>query len=309
MYTNKLAEELHKPAIKKFKRRSVIVNNVNDIWGSDLVDMREWAEENHGYNYLLTIIDILSKYAYAIPLKNKTGINIVDSFKKIITNKNKPNKLWVDQGSEFYNKDFKKYLKDNNIDMYSSFGDHKSAVIERFNRTLKTKMWKYFTAKNTRKYIDVIDDLIKDYNNTVHKTIKMKPIDAIKDHNFSNLIINYTSKTNKPIDEKPKFKVGDYVRISRIKQTFEKGYIPNFSREIFIIKKKLDTYPVTYKLTEYDGKTDIDGSFYEQELLKTDLVDVFEVEKVLQKRKYKGKKQEYVKWLGWPEKYNSWIDV
>ena len=136
---------------------------------------------NKGIQYLLCAIDLFSKYAWVVLLKNKKGISIVNAFQKIISEGRKPNKIWVDQGSEFYNNSFKDFLKINNIEMYSTYNEGKSVVAERFIRTLKNKIFKHMTAVSKNVYFDVIDDIVNKYNNTVHRTIKMKPIDVTSD--------------------------------------------------------------------------------------------------------------------------------
>ena len=142
---------MHKPVKRNFARRHVLVNEIDDVWGADLVEMQEWKTSNKGYRYMLTVIDCFSKFAWSIPLKDKTGLTVLDAFKKIIKESDRqPNFIWVDQGKEFYNKNMDEWLKQNNVLRYSTHGEHKSAVIERFNRTLKENMWKRFTAENTR---------------------------------------------------------------------------------------------------------------------------------------------------------------
>ena len=285
---DQLAKELHKPVIRKFQRRRVIVKSLDEIWGIDLVDMQEWAKLNDGYKYILTIIDCFSRYAWAIPLKDKSASSVTEAFTKLFKHGRIPTKLWNDEGSEFYNSSLSKLLSKHNITMYSTYGDHKSAVVERFNRTLKEKMWQQFTAKNTRKWIDMLPELIRSYNDTKHRTIKMTPNDASKKKNGDEVLINNENQT--PIKKvKAKLSIGDFVRIARIKGVFEKGYIANWSQEIFKVVKVLDTAPVTYKIEEYDG-TPIDGSFYEQELQKTKNEGTYLVESVLETKTVKGKK-------------------
>ena len=306
--TNDISNELHHRVVRNFERRKVIVYHVDDIWGADLVDMQEWKSDNNNNSYILTVIDVMSKYGWAEPIKNKQASTVLNAFEKIIKeSKRKPYKLWVDQGTEFYNKNFEKYLTDNDISMYSTYGEHKSVVVERFNRTIKDIMWKYFTAKNTRKYIDDLPSILDIYNNNVHSKIKMTPIEASKPENFKSLIKIFSTDKKQKI-KKPNLRIGDFVRISRIKGKFEKGYLPNYSREIFKISEVINSNPITYKIIEYDN-TPIEGSFYEQELLKTKQKDIFEVEKILKKKKVKGKETYFVKYLGWPDKYNSWIDA
>jgi len=304
--TNKLAEELHKPVNNKFQKRKVIAYAINDIWGADLVDMSEWKDANDGYTFLLTVIDVFSKYAFAIPLKNKSAESVVSAFEKIHKNYGSlPKKLWTDSGSEFYNSKLKVFMKKNSIEIYSTFGDHKSAVVERFNRTLKDLMWKYFTANNTRKYIDILDTLIKNYNNKKHSTIKMSPNEALKNE---DKVYKTYFKNDEIIDPLiPKFNVDDYVRISRIKGIFEKGYLPNWTRAVYQVVKVLNTDPITYTLKEEDD-TVLQGAFYENEMQLTSKPEFFEIEKVLKTRVVKGKKEYFVKFLGYDDKYNSWVD-
>ena len=178
-WNEELANELHAPVKRKFQRRSVISYGVDDVWSCDLVEMQEWSKQNKGYRYMLNVVDVFSKYAWSVPLLDKKGKTVLEAFKQIVkTSGRKPDHIWVDEGKEFYNKDMNEWIKDNDINRYSTHGEHKSAVVERFNRTLKTIMWKRFTAENTRNWIDMLDKLIFKYNNTKHSTIKMTPTDA-----------------------------------------------------------------------------------------------------------------------------------
>ena len=175
---------------------------------------------NKWFRFLLCAIDIFSKYAWVVPLKDKKGITIVDAFQKILKESNRrPNKIWVDKGNEFYNNSFKKWLKDNDIEIYSIHNEAKSVVAERFIRTLKTKTYKYMTLVLKNVYIDKLDDIVGEYNNTYHRTINMKLID-VKDNTY----IDFKEEVNK---KDPKFRVGDHVRIAKYKNIFAKGYTPN----------------------------------------------------------------------------------
>ena len=201
----------------------------------------------------------------------------------------------VDKGSEFYNAYFKKWLRDNDVVMYSTNNEGKSVVAERFIRTLKSKIFKYMTSISKNVYIDKLDDIVNDtYHNTYHTAIKMKPID-VKD----NAYINTDKKTN---NKDPKFKVGDRVRISKYKNIFAKGYTPNWSEEVFVIKKVKNTVPWTYVINDLNGE-EIMETFSEIELQKTNQEE-FRIEKVI---KRKGDKM-YVKWKGYDNSFNSWID-
>ena len=179
-----LAEQLHKPIIKNFKKRRVYNSFKDNIWGADLADMQLISKFNKGFRFLLCVIDIFSKYAWVVPLKDKKGASIVNAFQKILKESDrKPNKIWVDKGSEFYNSSFKKWLKDNDIEMYSTHNEGKSVVAERFIRTLKNKIYKHMTAVSKNVYIDKLDDIVNEYNSKYHRKIKMKPIE-VKDKTY-----------------------------------------------------------------------------------------------------------------------------
>ena len=160
-----LANEHHKPFIRKFNKRKVYLQFKDNIWGVDLAGMQSLSRKNEGIKYLLCAVDLCSKYAFVIPLKDKKGISIVNAFNIIIKQSNrKPNKIWVDQG-EFYNV-FKKWPSDNDINMYSTYNEGKSVVAERFIRTLKNKLYKHMTATGKNVYYDVLDDVVNKYSNT-----------------------------------------------------------------------------------------------------------------------------------------------
>ena len=291
-----LAEELHKPVKRKFKKRRVMVNGIDKIWAADLADMKAFEDYNDGYTFLLLVIDIFSKYGWIVPLKNKKGKTVAEALKNIFEER-KPEKLWTDKGTEFYNKDVKKL-----IEIYSTENKEKSSVVERWIRTMKEKMWKYFTDNNTHTYMDVLPELVEDYNNTVHSSIKMTPIEASKKKNELTVWYNLYPDRYKIYDLTPKFSVGDKVRITKEKNVFEKGYTTRWKEEIFKIKEIQNTNPVTYKLADLKDK-EIKGTFYEPELQKTKQ-QVFRIEKVLEK----GKNKSWVKWKGYSDKFNSWVD-
>lgn len=297
---------LHKPARKRFKRNRVMVGGIDQIWEMDLVDLQSIKKYNNNFKYILTAIDCFSKFAWAQPLKDKTGNSIVEAVKEIFKSGRKPLKLHTDQGKEFTNRLFQKFLKDNNISFFTTFNAQtKGSIIERYNRTLKTKMWKYFTWKNTLKYVDVLPKLLQSYNNSFHRSIKTKPVLVSKANESKVWHTLYDEKPSKVVF---KFKVGEQVRISKAKRTFEKGYLPSWTTEIFTISERLPRNPPVYKLKEFDGE-ELEGTFYEKELVRVvkKADDLYKIEKILGKRK-RGKHVEYlVKWVGYPEKYNSYV--
>ena len=230
-----LAEELHKPIRRKFKRRRVLVGGIDRIWAADLVDMQAFTKFNRGVKYLLAVIDVFSKYRWLIPLKDKTGKSVASALKTIFEER-KPEKMWVDKGKEFYNKDVQDL-----IELYSTQNEEKSSIVERCIRTMKEKMYKYFTANSTNVYIDVLPDLVKEYNNTRHSSIKMTSVKASKKENELMVWRNLYPDRLEIRDINPKFSVGDKVRISKKKKTFEKGYTTRWTEEIFTMLST--TYP------------------------------------------------------------------
>ena len=219
-----------------------------------------------------------------IPIKYKKGVSIVSAFQKIISKGRKPNKIWVDQ-------DFSKI---NNAEMYPTYNEGKSVVAERFIRTLKNKIFKHMTAISKSVCFDVLDDVVNKYNNTVHTIVKVKPIDVTDDS-----YAEYHEDFNKKDPKDPKFKVGDHVRISKYENTFDKGYTPNWSEEVFVVPKIKNTVPWTYAVSDLNGEENT-GSFYGKELQKTSQ-GKFRIEKVL---KRKGDNL-YVKWKGYDNSFDS----
>ena len=230
--------------------------------------MQAFSRQNGGFKYLLTVIDIFSKYAWCIPLKNKTGTSVVVAFTKILNESGrKPDFLWVDRGGEFYNRVVDGWLKKLNIHRYSTYNEGKAVVIERFNRTLRAAMWKYFTANNTHKYNNILGSLLQTYNTTKHSSILMSPLEGSKKSNEPIVFAALTRHAD-PISKKPKYKIGEKVRISKYKKLFEKGYTTNWTREVFEIHDVHHTNPITYRISDSNGEI-IEGTFYESELQKT----------------------------------------
>jgi len=259
--------------------------------------MSSLSKFNKGTKFLLSVIDIFSKYGWLIPLKNKKGESVAEAL-KLIFKERKCKKMWVDKGKEFYNKNVRSI-----VEIYSTENEEKSSVVERWNRTMRDNMFKYFSANSTHVYIDILPQLVDRYNNTIHSSIKMTPVEASKKINENIVWTNlYPTSQDIKAPKEPMYSVGDKVRIMKKKKFFEKGYTPRWTEEIFTIVQVLYTNPTTYKIADLNDEG-IDGSFYEGELQKTNQ-DVFRVEKIIRR---KGKKS-YVKWLGYSDDYNSWVD-
>ena len=302
---NQYTYTLHRPIRRKYARSKYFVSGVDKLWQVDPADMTMISDVNNGYNYILACIDVFSKYAWAVPVRRKTGIDVTDAFKKILASGRKPEKLQSDMGKEFLNRDFQKLLKDSNIHIYTCNNpDIKCSIVERFNRTIKTKLWKYFSKTRAYKYIDVLKDFVAGYNDSWHRSIKMTPVEASRKENEQTVYKNLYG--NLILKGKANLRAGDVVRISKAKGLFQKGYLPNWSEEIFNIKKAVQSHPPKYLLQDL-LREPVKGSFYEQELQVVTKPDSYWIEKVIKTRTRKGNKEYFVKWLGYPEKFNSWV--
>ncbi len=221
---------LHKPIQRNFKRNRVIVGGIDQQWQIDLADMQSLRKFNDGYRYLLVCIDVFSKYAWMIPLKYKSGPSLVEAFKVILSSGRKPEKIMTDQGTEFLNRHFRALMKEEDIELYNTYNETKASIVERLIRTLKTKMWRYFTAKKTLRYVDMLQDLLYSYNHSVHRSIKTEPVSVTLENENKVWHTLYSDHTEEKTP-KYKFKIGDQVRNSKIKRKFEKGFYRIFLRK------------------------------------------------------------------------------
>ena len=308
--SGELTYTLHRPIRKNFKREKILVNHPNEQFQADLVDMQEFSKQNNGFKYILTIIDCFSRYAFAVPVKNKTGMEIRNALSNVFAVR-KASILQTDRGKEFLNKNVQDFLRDNEIEFFTTHNTtYKCAIVERFNRTLKAKMYKYFTAKGTRKYIDVLDDLLIGYNKSYHRTIKARPIDVNED-NYKRIFYNiYGVSTERDYllsqKSKPKLIVGDKVRKKYELKPMDKSFYPNWSDVIYDVSKTIKgKYKPMYGLTTFDG-IKLPYKVYPEEVQKVK-DNLYRIEKIIQRKTLKGKKGFIVKWLGYSSEHNSWV--
>ena len=295
-WSQQLADELHKPITRNFQKRSVVSNGIDDIWAADLAEMQKCSRWNKGIKYLLMVIDVFSKYGWIRGLKDKKTETVSKAFDDIFKSKRKPQMLWTDKGSEFISKHFKDFLKRKGIKLYHTENEEKSSVVERWNKTMKNRMWKMFTVNNNTIYWDKIDKLVDDYNNSRHSSIKMTPVEASKKKNESKVWSNLYGESIYLKPGKSKFAIGDRVRIPKYKRkVFDKGYTPNWTEEIFVIDKVLPTKPVTYSIVDLMGEK-IKGSFYNQELQKTKQ-QTFRIEKIIRRDNKKKNGISKIEWI------------
>lgn len=297
---------LNKPATRNFARRQVIVAGIDAQFQADLVDMQRFTKDNDNIKYLLTVIDVFSKYAWAIPLKNKSGALVAEALDNIFKHRT-PQRLQTDDGKEFFNVEVKNILSKYDIQLFSTNSELKAQIVERFNRTLKDKMFRYFDVSKTFRYIEVLDQLIKNYNNSYHRSIKRTPAQVNKSNESEVYNILYGSTSNPIISHAtPKFAMNDFVRISKAEHIFRKGTEGNWTIQIYMIRSVTLSNPITYTLVDLRGE-DIQGRFYEQELQKVQKPTHLPIEKILDRRTVKGEQQVLVKYLGYDAKFNEWI--
>ena len=264
----KIAKEIFSPVIKKFQRIQIQTHYKDECWSIDLIDRSNLSKYNKNYKFIFTIIDNHTKYAWAIPLKDKSGNSTTTALKSLIEKtKRKPDKIWSDRGKEFYNKTFLDVLKQNETQIYSTNSDLKAVFVERFNGTLLDLIKEPMYIEGKACWLNHLDTAMEKYNNRVHTTTKMTPFEANNTAKLaSHKPIDPPTFVNKP--KQPKFQVGDYVRVPDKRNIYSKGYTTNWNRELFKIHKIIPTNPVTYGLVD-ENNEQIEGKYYEQELLRS----------------------------------------
>lgn len=312
---------VQKPARKNFKRNRVIVSGFNAQWDGDLMSMENVAKYNNGIKFVLVLIDIFSRYLIVRPLKDKKSDTVAAALESIFTKGDRrPKTIRFDQGGEFKS-NVKKYLKTEKIHVFYTHNSQiKSNYAERVIKNLKARIYSYFMENQTYKYIDVLQKLVHSYNNTPHESLGgATPASVTKTNEDEMRYIQYLVRKKKTkqtesvkLRRKKQFynlKVGDLVRISQLKRTFEKGYQENWTLEYFKIYKRMkrDKQDI-YRLKDMMGD-ELKGTFYRYEPQKINKSNskMYKIEKIIKKRKLTGKEQVLVKWLGWSSKFNSWI--
>ena len=305
---HELGYTLHKPTRRRFPTSRVLVFGPDEQWAADLIDVQKLKRDNKGTNYLLTVVDVFSKYAWVVPIKQKTGPLVAQALATLFqTSKRTPQKLQTDDGKEFYNKHVTKVLKDHGTHHFSTAGDTKASVVERFNRTFKQRLYRYMTTYNTFKYLSSLPKLVDGYNASFHRSIGRAPRDVDQSNAEEVWDTLYDDKKKKKKKKKKSgLKAGDRVRLNAKHRTFDKGYLPGWTEEVFLVTQtNLDGNVPSYRISEWDD-TPIKGTFYTQDLQKVAVTDddLFRIDSVVKRKKDKV----LVRWKGWPSKYDSWIN-
>ena len=301
----------HKPHKRRFPRRKTQTWGIDKQWQLDLVDMLSFKKYNKGYSYIMVGIDVFSRFAFAEAIKSKQGKDVTEAF-KAMTNERAPLYIQTDKGKEFLNKNFQNLMKKRGITFFTGENsDIKCSLAERFNSTLQGKMWRYFTHYNTYNYIDVLQDLVYSYNHTFHQTLKGRPVDVNSgnaDRLFYHLYERVSPealKIKEKMEEEISIKKGQKARILRTKKTFNRGYEPNWTEEIFTVKKP--DYVRGYELEDAMKET-IKGWFYRPQVQKVKVSPRkwYTIEKILKYRGKGWKREALIKWRGYSDKFNTW---
>ena len=311
---NQKSYTLNRRVNRNFKRGKVIVEGIDDQFDADLASMSDYEKRNDGYKYLLVVIDIFSRYAWVEPMKNKNADTIVQAFEKILSEGRIPRKLRTDAATDFTSKKFQNLMKEKNINHFTTHNEKQANYVERLIKTLKNKIRRYMSEKRTERYIDVLKNLVTSYNNTWHSGIQSEPVNVNK-NNEKKLWWQMYWPTEMKLKKKKKrnpfkFKVGDKVRISLLRTSFQREYDNKWSYEIFkIIRRYIRQDQPIYIITDWFGER-VKGTFYQPELQKVDVNNKpWNIEEVLDTDGVGRNLRYLVKWLGWPEKFNSWINI
>lgn len=305
------AYSLHKPIRKKFPTRSYQTSGLNDLWQMDLMEMIPYARINKGYKYILNCIDVFSRYVRAYPLKSKNGEEVSMAIKTMLKNA-KPRYIQTDLGKEFYNKHVKNVFDKFKIKHYTVNSQFKAAHVERFNRTLREKLSRWFTHNGNKIWYQVLQQLVDTYNKSKHRGIfHMRPID-ITNKNEHELWERQQPTTTTTTQSRDTIPLLQYVRISRITNSpFIKNFDQNWSEEVFqVVGVDTKSQPIMYILRDMKNNV-ISGKFYKEELqdIGTSPPNVFRIEKILRSKGKGAYKQYFVKWHGYDSSQNSWVSA
>ena len=296
------AYTLNKPMRRRFPTRAYKTFGIDDLWQMDLMEMIPYSKINKGYKYILSCIDVFSRFARAIPIKSKSASEVNEAMKRMFANGH-PDNLQTDLGKEFYNSKVKALLKLNGINHYTVHSQYKAALVERFHRTLRERLKRYFDAQGNKVWITVLPKIINSYNYSPHRGLNgLRPTDISND----NQLKIWLSREKKHVKVKPKYKVGDFVRISKISASrFIKNFDTNWSDEVFQISQiNIKQVPVMYVIRDYENNV-VQGKFYEQELQVINEPTTYRIQKVLKSKGVGKNKQYYVRWHGY--KTPTWI--
>lgn len=297
------AYTIHRTARKRFPRRQTIVSGMNEQLQTDLIDVQKYKESNDGYRFILTAIDVFSKKAWAVPIRSKTAGNVTTALKRVFKNSSFRS-CQSDKGSEYLNRTVQQFFAENEVKHFTTENnDIKASVVERFNRTLQETLHRWMTYTDSDRYIDALEDIVNAYNSRVHRSIGIAPNDVNLDNQEEIWWRLYPPVIDK---QRSSLKRGQFVRISKNKLAFEKGYGGSWSGEIYRVTEVKETLPPVYEIEDMNGEK-ITGTFYENELQRVEKPKTYKIEKILRTKRSGNKKLFFVKWRGYPSSFNVWI--
>lgn len=316
-----------RPIQKTTPKRKVVTGLKDCLWDCDLLQLDgvRFSSANGGMTFILVCVDILSRYAYAQPIKNKGAKEVLRAFETIFDRaKQQPKSLRCDNGKEFTNRTVQAYMEQKGVHLYFTKASTKANYAEIFIKTLKRRLFRLFQHRSTYAYVDKLDAILASYNNTLHSSIDMAPsqVQGTDQQELWNRIyyppkayreafIKARQRTTRARPKTPfRFNVGDTVRISYLRQAFTRDYDEKYSGEVFTVRRRrlAKGIPI-YFLTDYSGEP-VEGAFYQWEIKRVifDPNSHFKIDKILKKRRHKGRQQSLVQFQSWPKKYNQWLD-
>lgn len=283
-----IAYELHRPARRIYPRRHYKLERIGDTWQMDLIDLNNLSTKNNNYSYILVVIDIFTKFVWTRAIKNKSSVPVRNALEDVIKSSpyGPPRNIHSDAGNEFTNPVCRSLYKKYGINFYQTYTTMKASIAERVIRTLKEKIFRLFTQNHNAEWINIYEGVTDEYNRTKHRSTNMRPID-VKDENDEQKIKLFMFDQLRKNRVEKNFAVGDFVRISKYKSIFAKGYTANWTTEIFQIKKIFSGHQPTYVLEDQNGE-EIVGVFYPEEMQKTNFPDTYLLERVVRKNLTKG---------------------
>ena len=305
--------QVHTRSPKNSPTEKIIVGYIDEMWDADILQLpTENPKANKNYRYMLGVIDLFSRHAWACLLKTKTAEETLNAFQSILSRGRKCDKLRTDAGGEFTGSRFQKMLKNKDIQHMTAYGEVKANYIERWNRTFQDKLYRWMYQNNTTVWVNVIDDILESYNNTTHGTTGFRPAQVTTENALALYEKVYIPILNKRASERLifSFNIGQLVRLSLFIHKFKRGYTQNYTEEIFRVVATIPSHPPRYKIEDLEGET-VEGSFYAEDLKEVNATQAsninWKINRVIWTRKIKGKKKSLVNWVGYPDKFNSII--
>jgi len=305
--------QIHTSPPKNYPTESIVVESIGEMVDADILHLPlDKPKFNQNYKFLLACIDLFSRKVYFKLLRHKSATTTTGAFQELLDEGMPCKTLRTDAGGEFTGKKFQEMLREKGIAHITAYGHVKANYIERWNRTFQDKLYRWMYENNTLVFVNVIPELVRSYNNTVHSTTGFKPSEVTEKNSMELYEKVYIPILNKRAKTRPKwsFRIGQLVRLSLFKDKFKKGYAQKYSEEVFKVSARIPSHPPRYRIEDLKNEK-VSGSFYTQELKAVNAKETsqinWKVERIVNNRKIKGRKYSLIKWFGYPEKFNTLI--